>query len=406
MAQINEDNPQKQKQTHLIKAGRSVKQLWLDALHWLIRLLCPIQDKAVFQSFRGKFYACNPRAISEELHRQSPATRIVWLFKHPQEKNVPDYVHRARSGSLRALYEMTTARYWVDNFNKPHHTRKRPGQIYIQTWHGDRSFKKTLYDSPTWEKTTRYIEADICNAITVGSNFAIRKLTSAFAYHNQFLPYGCPRNDKLIRNDPEEKQRVKTALDLPPESKVLLYAPTFRNEALNSVQEIRHLHLPAILDALRAASGTEWVCLTRAHSNTKGLHFAHGQQADILDVSAYEETADLFLITDFLITDYSSVAGDFALMGKPILLFQPDKEEYISRDRTLYFDIDQSPYLVASSQEELLASIAQYDEDFYKQNCAEILKFYDTFESGQASRKVVQFMLASAGMERHPETNQ
>ena len=109
MAQKNESNSHKQGRASIIAAGRRVKWLWLDALYWLIRLLFPIQDKAVFQSFRGKFYACNPRAISEELHHQSPATRIVWLFKHPQEKNVPDYVHRARSGSLRALYEIGRA---------------------------------------------------------------------------------------------------------------------------------------------------------------------------------------------------------------------------------------------------------------------------------------------------------
>jgi len=96
-------------------------------------------NKIVFISFGGKSYSDNPRAISEKLHEMYPEFEIVWLFNNPEEKRkvVPDYVQCVKAGSYRALKELATAKFWVDNFCKPLYTYKSKKQVYIQTWHGD-----------------------------------------------------------------------------------------------------------------------------------------------------------------------------------------------------------------------------------------------------------------------------
>ena len=365
-------------------------------LYYIIKLLFKIENKAVFCSFNGKSYSCNPRAISEELHKQSPDTKIVWAFLDVRKKRnvVPDYVRCVKHGSIRELYELTTAKYWIDNFSKPSTTRKRKGQIYIQTWHGDRGFKKVLYDSPNCKPTNKYIESDICDVMTVGSDFGIKKLSGAFKYNGEFLKFGSPRNDKLINNSSDEVNRVKKFLGIDSDKKILLFAPTFRRSKSKEKQSMQGIDLIEIKDKLDEITGQEWVCLTRAHSISNGLDIDSSIASKVIDVTNYEDMADLLMITDLLITDYSSSAGDFILKFKPLILFQPDREEYMSKDRTFYFDIDDSPFIVARSQDEILSILTELNEEKIRKNCEDILKFYGVFESGQAAKKAVEYMIS------------
>ena len=119
--------------------------------------------------------------------------------------------------------------------------------------------------------------------------------------------------------------------------------------------------------------------------------------------------ADLLLIADCLITDYSSCAGDFALMRRPLFLFQDDIEQYKAGDREFYFDMDTSPYLRARSQEELERLIEGTDADAAAQNCDRILEFYKTTESGRAAEetaKRIADFVEKTGSARKAQHNQ
>lgn len=352
------------------------------------------KKKAVFTSFKGKWYSDNPKAISVKLHEMHPEFEIIWLFKNPEEKReiVPEYVRIIKSDSVLALKELATAKFWVDNFGKSKYIYKSKKQVYIQTWHGDRSFKNVLHNVPKNIKK-HYIEEKKCDAMTAGSTTGKQKLSTAFVYYGFFLEYGSPRNDQLIEDSQKRKNEIKEGLSIPLQSKIVLFAPTFRKADIGGIQCVSEINLAEVLLTLNKLTNCDWKCLIRAHpGSSPGLALENNKEQNTIDVTTYEDMADLLLIADLLITDYSASAGDFVLKKKPVILFQPDRERYLLEERTFYFDINESPYVVAKNQEELIKKIILLDEKTAHDNCEDILRFYGATETGKASEKVVEFM--------------
>jgi CDP-glycerol glycerophosphotransferase len=356
-------------------------------------------QKAVFISFDGKSYSDNPKAISEKLHELYPEFEIVWMFGNPEEKReiVPDYVRCVQAGSFEALRELATSKFWVDNFCKPLFIYKGKNQFYIQTGHGDRGFKKVLYDVRTLLPNGHYKEGDlaepeICDLGVSGSEFMNRLYKTAFGYEGEILTCGSPRNDQLLAADESKAKAVRETLKLDKDIKILLYAPTFRDSKLGSAQRFEGIDLGSAIRCLEDKTGDRWVCLVRAHSSASGFENQSFSKDGFIDVTAYEDMSDLLLVSDMLITDYSSSAGDFALLGRPIILFQDDREEYVKKDRTFYFDIDESPYIVALNQAQLIDIIRNMEKDKAARNCRDILRFYVASETGKSSEAVAKYI--------------
>ena len=380
------------------KVIRKLLNVGIKWLQWLIQKVCGIDEKkVVFKSFGGKSYSDNPKAISEKLFELDSSYKIVWLFKKPEDKKsiVPEYVKCVKDNSIFSLYELATAKFWVDNFNKPLWTYKSNKQIYIQTYHGDRGFKKVLYDAwPNGQRPNPVLEEKICDYAVTGSKYAESTFRTAMHYNGQFIKSGSPRCDKLLLNDPIEIDSIKSRLNISSEKHILLYAPTFRKKTsvAKELQVIQGINISSTLEKLNEITGKEWVMLVRAHAASCGLK-GFQDNPSVYDVSYYEDMADLLLISDILITDYSSSAGDFVLLRRPCFLFQDDYEEYLKYDRSFYFKIEESPYLVAKKQEELnhlIESIPYFD---FNKNCEEVLDFYGAYETGNASEKVAKYII-------------
>lgn len=349
--------------------------------------------KVVFASFNGGAYSDNPRALSEALHAARPDLDLVWLFENPEAKRgvAPDYVRRVRFASLRALCELATASAWVDNTTKPAFVYKSPRQFYLQTWHGDRGFKTVLLDSPNYQKDRRLVERE-CDLMLSGSRHFERVASGSFGYRGRLLKCGSPRNDLLFENDPARAAAVRAALGLQDGVRVLLYAPTFRREAANShgAQAVE-MDIPAALDALERGPGGRWVCLARGHSKVRGLT-GLAEDPRVVDATGWEDMAELLLIADALVTDYSSSVGDFALTGRPIVLFQPDHGSF-SGERTFYFDVDQTPFWIARDQAALEARLEAVTPESAERNDREILAFFGAYETGSATKSAVDAIL-------------
>lgn len=350
---------------------------------------------AVFSSFDSRSYNDNPRYISEALHRLRPEAKIVWLFRDVEKAKrdyaIPDYVHCANCISREGVSLLARARIVVDNFNKRSYIRlKYPQQVYIQTWHGDRAFKKVGYDNPGQYKYLIEEHASLCVS---GSDYGDRQFRSAFHYQGEILKVGYPRNDILLRNDPAEARSIRAGLGIGEGTRLLLYAPTFRDvEQRAHRQQQARFDLSHVLDVLERSSGEKWLCLVRAHYMSCGIH---AQESDdrLRDVSGYPEMAELLKVSDALITDYSSCAGDFALTRRPIWLYQDDLEDYRSNNRALYFDMTSSPYMVAATPEELDALIERTTPEHARENCDAILRFYGEAETGHAARSVAEYIV-------------
>lgn len=349
----------------------------------------PRKEKTVFfASFRGQ-YSDNPRAISECLHSMAPDVKIVWLIKPQYKQYVPDYVIAVPPTPPLALKAQARASVWVLNYiyRKRLGVYKGPQNYYIQTWHGDRGLKTIGYLTD-YSKGRDYAGYDMsdCDLFVAASDYGVRKARQGFLYDGEIIVKGMPRNDKLVNIAKyiDEVAEVRKRLGIGNDVKVLLYAPTFRDDrgrqqcAIDIAASIANLE----------AHGEKWICLVRSHSLSKGISVETDSLA-YFDVTSYPDMADLLLIADLLITDYSSCAGDFLLTGKPVVLAHFDRDEYEAQGRPLWVNPKEAGYLVAKNQDELniiLSHLYSYDHQAIadKINC-----FYGTKETGLSSEAVV-----------------
>ncbi len=354
------------------------------------------KNLAVFSAFDSRSYNDNPRYISEALHALRPDAKIVWLFKDVEKAKrnyeIPPYVACLNSISREGVGMLARARIVVDNFNKRSYIRlKYPDQFYIQTWHGDRAFKKVGYDNPGQYDYLIEEHASLCIA---GSDYGEMQFRSAFRYKGEVLKAGYPRNDILLRDDPAEEAAIRARLGMDADTRLLLYAPTFRDVQQRARQmQKASLDLLHVLDTLEKATGKAWKCLVRAHYMSRGIS-TDAESGRLVNVSAYPEMAELLKVSDALITDYSSCAGDFALTRRPIWLYQDDLEDYTSNNRALYFDMKDSPYWVASTPEQMDALIQETTPESARENCEAILRFYGECESGHAARRIAEIIIS------------
>lgn len=352
------------------------------------------KNKVVFSAFNYRSYNDNPRYISEMLKQLRPETDIVWLFgdveKAKKSYPIPDYVRCYPALSAEGVSELGTARVWVDNFSKSFYLKMDPEQYYVQTWHGDRAFKKVGYDRdiPHGELLEEH-----CSLGITGSDYGDMQFRSAFHYKGEIMKVGYPRNDILLRNDPAEAGAIRCALGVDDETQLLLYAPTFRDmDRLNHQQQRVPLDLMRVLDVLEEVSGKKWKCLVRAHYMSFGIP-VDDPSGRLMNMTAYPEMAELLKIADALITDYSSCAGDYALTRRPIFLYQDDLEDYKNNNRELYFDMADSPYWVAATQAEMEELIRQCTPERARENCDAILRFYGEAETGHAAQSIAEYII-------------
>lgn len=370
---------------------KSIIKKWVRKTYmYLCYMTRPRKEKSVFfASFRGQ-YSDNPRAISECLHEMAPDVKIVWLVKPQFQKYVPDYVTIVPPKPRLALKAQAQASVWVLNYTYRKHLGVYKGRdnFYIQTWHGDRGLKTIGY--LTGEGSKNDIDGhnmSECDLFIAASDYGVKKARQGLRYEGEVLVEGMPRNDKLVNigNYSGEADKVRETLGIGNDVKVMLYAPTFRDEESTLQCAI---DIGQTLESLET-NGEKWMCLVRSHSLTKKIS-TDSDSSTYFDVSSYPDMADLLLIADLLLTDYSSCAGDFLLTEKPVVLVHFDKEEYLSKARSLWINPMEAGYLVAKDQSELntiLSHIYTYD---HKAIANKINTFYGTKEYGKSSEAVAK----------------
>lgn len=364
----------------------------------------PLNPKKVLFYNPDGGYGDNPRAIADYLRHSNPELELVWACGGKRFfPSIPAGIKPVVTETDACFREMATAGAWVASSALPYGTVKRKGQLYIQTWHGDKFLKKiandALVDMKAYQRgmaSRKFCEPAICDLFLTGCEWFVPIAASAFGYHGRFLRCGMPRNDCLVRLDEGRCREIRKGLGIDPDTGVLIYAPTFRDYEKSHDTVRSDIDLARILDALAEKDGRSWICLMRAHDG-KALTINHAPTRDprFRDVTGYPDMADLLMISDALVSDYSSCGADFALTGRFVLLYQDDIDRYTAAGRKLYFSWEDSPYFTASNMDEALALIRSATAESVRANCKAILDFYDSFETGQASEAVGRVILES-----------
>jgi CDP-glycerol glycerophosphotransferase len=307
----------------------------------VVRRLRPVSPKKVFfESYWGAKADCNPLAISRALDKVG-GFDIVWCFS-PTAALPKEFPWRTvRRGSFAMLREAATARYFVSNANVHDDIVKRSGTIHLQTWHGTPLKLMGVDIRPRnpaemdWDKfVSRSLRWDYMLSSNPHSSYAWRR---ACPFHYTTLETGYPRNDIFFTATEADRKRIRAALGVPDGKKVALYAPTWREDMRGQPLAVT----PDIFDAdtVLRALGKDYVLLIRAHYFMRRTDTA---AMNAIDVSAYPDTNEVALISDLLITDYSSIMFDYACLRRPVVLYQYDYEDYLRR-RGVYFDISKVP---------------------------------------------------------------
>lgn len=371
-----------------------LKMVFIRAYTRIYGLFHPIEKKILFLNYGGAQYSDNPRAIAEKMNEIDPSFQIVWKLNQIEDEYsiIPSFVNKKKLAGLAFYRELATSCCVVNNECFEPNFSKRKGQLFIQTWHGDRGFKYILYDA--WENGKRPIPI-IDNSITdyciAGSEFGEDTYRTAFNSPDNIIKIGSPRNDKLLNCSDEEKLKIKESLGIIGDKCVLLYAPTYRDNSSNT-QSV-NVNLTEVLKLLEYRTKSEWVCLLRAHSASKGLNY--DESNSMINATRYPDMTDLLCIADLLITDYSSSACDLSITEKPSILALFDYEEYQAECRKLRVDPRTVGFCYAENQTQLNDIIKNTPhEEFVRRNKL-VNDYYKVFENGTASETICHIIIDS-----------
>ncbi|KRN03060.1 glycosyl glycerophosphate transferase [Levilactobacillus senmaizukei DSM 21775 = NBRC 103853] len=363
------------------------------------------QPTLVFESFGGRQVSDSPYAIYLLFKQLYPGFNFIWSIdrsqKHFCKENDIPYVIRRTSKWVRVLGK---ASFWISNARFPSWVKKPQYLTYIQTWHGT-PLKKLGLDienvSMPGTTTAKYHvnfvrEANRWDALVSPNDYSTRIFRSAFGYNNQILKVGYPRNDELINSTPDDVTALKQELGIPLDKKVVLYAPTYRDNQFAEKGKYT-FELPFSLDEFQKQYGDDAVLVLRMHYLISNALDISGYEGVVFDFSNHPNISDLYLISDMLITDYSSVFFDFAYLKRPILFYPYDYHMYKDELRGFYLDYEKDlPGEIAQNETQLLSLIGDKLATPDMSNNKKFMDFYRRFcsiDDGLSSLKIVNYVI-------------
>ncbi len=355
----------------------------------------PLQENKIILWANGfKQYGCNPKYITEYLLNTYPGKfDLVWVFE--SGATIPeDLIKKVRIVyyfSMEYLRELYTAKFVICNMRTgyAHYWKKRPGQIYIQTWHSSLRLKKIEGDAAQYFSED-YI--DECKAdskkidvLLSGCKFSTKIFRKAFWYDGEILECGTPRCDVFFNNTGDTKKKVYKYYDIPEDRKLILYAPTFRSNKPSDF-------LGMDFNSLKRILGKEWVVGARLHPNVLASVVPDGA----ISMSKYSDMQELLVAADILLTDFSSCMFDMAIAGKTCVLYAPDLKEYLEKERGLYFNIMELPFPIAKDMDELCKILSNFDYEKYQRKLRKFMSEIGSYEDGHATEKICNYINQNA----------
>lgn len=365
----------------------------------------PIKNNTIlYESFLGRNYSDSPKAIFNYLlEKDSKKWKHVWvlndkdLVKDEKEFNNKNVKIIKRFG-WKYFYYITVSKYFVLNMRQPKWLSKKDDQVILSTWHGT-PLKRLVFDMENVTSANKNYKKDFYDQsrnwdyLIAANKYSQSIFESAFMYPSEkILTYGYPRNDILKNHSKEYKNQIKDKLGIPTSKKAILYAPTWRDDEYHSAGNYK-FNLKLDLKRMQKEFGDEYVIILRMHYFISDNMDLSGYEGFAFDCSKYNDINDLYIASDMLITDYSSVFFDFANLRKPILFYTYDVEKYQSMLRGFYIDVyNDLPGPLLMSNDDIVESIKNIEEvnNNFKNKYEAFYNEYCNLEDGQATKRVVE----------------
>ncbi|MEZ2324831.1 CDP-glycerol glycerophosphotransferase family protein [Bacillus tropicus] len=385
-----------------IKNHRIVKKLCK-----VVFLFCshlPAKKKLiVFESYSGKQYSCNPRAMYEYMLQNNLDFQMVWsVNKNHIEQFDKGSIPYVKRFSLRWFILLARAQYWVTNSRMPIWLPKPKHTNYVQTWHGTPlkklagDMKEVHMPGTTTEKykDNFHREAQNWDYLLSPNGYSTEIFKRAFQFQKNVVEVGYPRNDFLyVNNNLKAIDALKKQNGLPIDKKIILYAPTWRDDQFYNKGRYK-LDLQLDLQLLQKRLDSDYIILLRMHYLVVEQFDLEPYKGFVYDFSKHVDINELYLLSDLLITDYSSVFFDYANLKRPIIFYTYDIDSYRDKLRGFYFDLEtEAPGPVVMNTEEVLEEILKFEMVGLGAFAEKYNTFYNNYcylEDGFASKRVVE----------------
>lgn len=392
------------------KVIRSTFDLYRKIKYKIATVGIKIDEKTImFCVFNGKSYTCSPKAIYEYMIKSEEYKeyKFIWAFKSVEkynflEKNRNTKVVKMNSKEYKKY--LAKAKYWIFNYKIPDYLYPKKEQVFVQCWHGtplkrlgcDLEHFDNVLNTMEGMKKRYKIEASKFSYFISPSKFASEKFISAWnlkeiGKENIIIEEGYPRNDFLFNYTEQDANKIKKELGIENETrKTILYAPTYRSNQHET--GVGYTYKEEVdFEKLKQAIGDKYIVLFRPHYFIANAFDFEKYKGFVYNVSDIDDVNELYIISDMLITDYSSVFFDYANLKRPMIFYMYDLEHYRDKSNGFYIDLKELPGNIVKTQEELEKEILTLDKSFvYSQEYKKFNEKYNYLDDGNASKRVIE----------------
>lgn len=368
-----------------------------------------VDDKTIlFETFNGRTYGCSPKAIYEKMTemKEFKDYTFVWSFVNPNNHEVKPNKNLiiVKHDSPDYYKYLSMSKYWIVNSIVEEAITKKDNQVYVQCWHGtplkrlrcDIEVDGSVLNSVEEIRKRNDIDAKRFDYFISPSKFCTEKFTSAFNLKNLglediIIEEGYPRNDSLFHYTEKDVKRIKEKYHIPKDKKVIFYLPTFRDNQHESGVGYTY-NLGIDFDSLKKKFGDKYVILFSPHYFVAKQVDVSKYKGFVIDVSGNDDINDIYIVSDIIMTDYSSVFFDFANLKRPMIFYMYDLDLYKGKLRDFYLDLDELPGPIAETQEDLEKNLANLEKDSkkYEKKYEKFNKKFNYLDDGNASERVIK----------------
>lgn len=379
-------------------------------LRFILKNVLKTNPRKVFFHTQEERYCCNPKYICEQLIKEGyDDIEIVWKTGK-YKTDIPYFIKTVKLNTVEYFKEIFSSKIVITNsflfLGQPIKLKKN--QILLETWHGSLGIKR--HDASVvkdyWRRkvalkqTGRMTTYAISNSTLENNSFR-----DSYWPKTPILMYGHARNDIFFPNFEEKRNEIRKNLfeewEIEEDSKIVMYAPTFRD---NHQLDVYTLDLERLLDNLTKKFGGKWYLLLRYHpaiakskevkkqiKELQKLTTGDEERPVILDGTFVDDMQELISVTDIAVTDYSSWIYDFVLMRKPGFIYAPDIEEY-NNERGFYYPIETTPFSISTNNDEMEVAIMNFDEKEYLKEVELFLEDKGCIDDGHSSERIVKLI--------------